>query len=183
MKVGGYIIEMAGKIGLTQSDLAREAGLSRQSLSYIVSGSRDMTIPQALRLESSLSLRRGTLVRMQDEDRIERHVAGLRHTLCERLVSANAFWSYDGAGEDSISDEDMVEKTFMVLDMDDISLLFELFPKRFVRKVWDERMSFQGEYIRELNMMIAQYYFGIDNPAEYLDRKEKSHIRKLTAYA
>ncbi len=48
--------------------------------------------------------------------------------------------------------------------MDDINLLFELFPLRFVRKVWEDRMAGQGANLYSLNMMIAQYYFNIRNP-------------------
>lgn len=183
MNVGQYILNLAERNGLSQSDIAREVGLSRQSLSYILTGEREMTLSQALRLESLFSLARGTLVRMQDEERISRHVAQLRHSLCEKLVSANAFWSYARMDEDAISDEDIVEKTFEVLDMEDISVLFEIFPRKFVRKVWEDRLACQGEYLGNLNLMIAQYYFGIKQPEKFLHRKEISHLRKMTRNA
>lgn len=71
-----------------------------------------------------------------------------------KLLEANAFWSYDDVSEEEVSDEDIIEKTLMLLDMDDI--------------------------FHALNMMIAQYYFNIKSPEQYLRRKEISHIHKIT---
>jgi len=183
MKVGQYISSLAEGNGLSRSDVSREIGISRQSLSYIISGEREMTLSQALRLESLFSLERGKLVRMQDDERISRHIAALKESLFEKLVRANAFWSYDVKDVSAASDEDIVEKTLEVLDMDDISVLFEIFPRKFVRRVWDDRLACQGEYLQNLNMMIAQYYFGIREPEDYLRRKEISHIRRMTKNA
>lgn len=183
MKVRQYISSLAESNGLSQSDVSREIGISRQSLSYILSGERDMTLSQALRLESLFSLDRGKLVRMQEEEMISRHIGALRTSLCEKLVKANAFWSYELKDGTNIPDADIVEKTLEVLDMDDISVLFEIFPRKFIREVWDDRLACQGEYLGNLNMMIAQYYFGIKKPESYLKRKERNHIRKMTRHA
>ena len=62
---------------------------------------------------------------------------------------------------DLINDEELIEKCFTVLDMDDIDLMFELYPRKRIQKVWREQMAIQGEYMRMLNIMIAMYYFGI----------------------
>ena len=67
MSVGGYISELSRDRGLSQSDVARECGFSRQIMSYIIAGERKMTIQQALRLESLFSLKSGTLLKMQEE--------------------------------------------------------------------------------------------------------------------
>ena len=64
--------------------------------------------------------------------------------------------------------------------MDDISRLFELYSRKFVRKVWESRLASQGEYLRSLNMMIAQYYFNIQYPEQFLRRREAAHIHKVT---
>jgi len=180
MNVGQYIASLAKANGLSQSDVSREIGISRQSLSYILSGERGMTLSQAIRLESLFSLDRGKLVRMQDEEMISKYISALRNSLCEKLVKANAFWSYNMKDVAKVQDEDIVEKTLEVLDMDDISVLFEIFPRKFIRKVWDDRLACQGEYLQNLNMMIAQYYFDIKEPEVYLRRKERSHIKRMT---
>ncbi len=183
MSVGQYISHLADSKGLSQSEMARKCGITRQALNYIVSGERKMTLPQALRLESLFSLKSGTLVRMQEEDAIRSYKRRVRHNLLVKLEKANAFWSYSEVDESSVSDDDIVEKTFIHLDLDDISYLFELYSTKFIRRVWEERMAGQGEYLWSLNMMIAQCYFGIHDPERFLRRKEREHINKAIGYA
>lgn len=180
MSVGKYILTLAAKDGYSQSDMARLTGISRQMLSYIIAGERKLTLPQALKIESLFSLKTGTLIFMQDEEYIKKYQISLRHSLCMKLLAANAFWSYGNVEEGEVSDEDIIEKTMLLLDMDDISRLFELYSRKFVRKVWKNRLACQGEYLHSLNMMIAQYYFNIKAPEQYLRRKENVHIHKLT---
>lgn len=180
MTTGKYILSLFKKNGLTQSDVARGTRLSRQSLNYITSGKRSLTLPQALRLESFFSLRQGSLLQMQDNDRIQEHIKAIRHSLCDKLLKIKAFWSFADVTEESISDEDLIEKTFIHLDMAEISQLFEIFPQNLIRKVWTERMACQGEYLLPLNMMIAQYYFNIKNPRLFLHKQETARIKRLT---
>jgi len=103
----------------------------------------------------------------------------IRNHLCKQLVAKNAFWSYDVESYDAIPDEELIEKCFTILDMDDIDLMFELFPRKYIQKVWKERMAIQGEYMQMLNIMIAIYYFSIKEPEKYLEKVERQHINKL----
>ena len=41
----------------------------------------------------------------------------------------------------------------------------------------------EGELMKMLNIMIAMYYFGIQNPEKYLARIEREHINKLLKHA
>ena len=63
--------------------------------------------------------------------------------------------------------------------MNDIDLMFELFPRKQIQQIWQERMAIQGEYMQMLNVMIAMYYFGIKEPEKYLAKVEKKHINNL----
>ena len=74
---------------------------------------------------------------------------------------------------------DFREKCFTQLDMDDIDLMFELYPRKRIQQVWRERMAIQGEYMQMLNIMIAMYYFGIKEPEKYLAKVERQHINKI----
>jgi hypothetical protein len=94
-------------------------------------------------------------------------------------VAKNAFWSYDVKSYDIIPDEELIEKCFTVLDIPDIDLMFELYPRKYIKQVWRERMAIQGEYMQMLNVMIAMYYFGIKEPENYLAKVERRHINKL----
>ena len=177
--VGKYINDMAVRAGMSQADIAREINVPRQLLSYVISGKREMSIQLAMKLESYFSLPEGELIKMQALQAVQQRKQMIRNHLCEQLVKKNAFWSYDVKSFDDIPDEELIEKCFTTLDMDDINLMFELFPRKYIQKVWKERMAIQGEYMQMLNVMIAIYYFNIKEPEKYLAKIERQHINKL----
>ena len=184
--VGQYISDLMARKGLKQSDVAREINVSRQLLSYVVSGKREMSLQLSSRLESFFSLPDGELFKLQAVDAVKQRKQKLRNRLCERRVKCTAFWSYDVKSYDTIPDEEIIEKCFTMLDMKDIELMFELYPRKRIRQVWQERMAIQGEYMKMLNVMISMYYFGIKEPEKYLEKIERQHINKLlkqSAYA
>ena len=177
--VGQYINELIARAGLSQADVAREINVSRQSLSYIISGKREMSLQLAMKLESFFSLPDGELMKMQALQAVQQRKQSIREHLCNELVAKNAFWSYDVKSYDIIPDEELIEKCFTVLDIPNIDLMFELYPRKYIKQVWRERMAIQGEYMQMLNIMIAMYYFGIKEPEKYLTRVEQQHINKI----
>lgn len=177
--VGKYINDMAVQAGMSQADIAREINVPRQLLSYVIGGKREMSIQLAMKLESYFSLPEGELIKMQALQAVQQRKQMIRNHLCEQLVEKNAFWSYDVKSFNAIPDEELIEKCFTTLDMDDINLMFELFPRKYIQKVWKERMAIQGEYMQMLNVMIAIYYFNIKEPEKYLAKIERQHINKL----
>ena len=177
--VGRYISELVAHSGHSQAEVAREINVSRQLLSYVICGKRDMSLQLAMKLESYFSLSDGELMKMQAQQAVQQRKLEIRNHLCEVLVSKNAFWSYDVSSYDAIPDEELMEKCFTQLDMEDIALMFELYPRKRIRQVWRERMAIQGGYMQMLNIMIAMYYFGIKDPEKYLAKVERQHINKI----
>ena len=177
--IGPYINELITRAGLSQSDVAREIKVSRQLLNCIICGKREMSLQLAMKLESFFSLPDGELMKMQALQAVRQRKQSIRNHLCKELVSKNAFWSYDVRSFESIPDEEIIEKCFTKLDMDDIDLMFELYPRKRIQQVWKERMAIQGEYMQMLNIMIAMYYFGIKEPEKYLAKVERQHINNL----
>lgn len=177
--VGEYIQNLARDSGFSQSEIAREIKIPRQLLCYIIGGKREMSLQVAMKLESFFSLPDGTLIKMQAQQSVQQRKRSIRNHLCGQLVAKNAFWSFDVKSFDDIPDEELIEKCFTVLDMDDIDLMFEIFPRKRILQVWRERMAIQGEYMQMLNIMIAMYYFGIKEPEKYLARIEKQHFNNL----
>lgn len=114
---------------------------------------------------------------MQVEHRVQNYKRDFKIELVERLLKVNAFWSYANVSVESIPDEELIEKTFIHLDMKDIAVLFELYPRDYIRRVWRERMVIQGDYLFSLNVMIALYYFDIKHPEKYLKRVEREHLK------
>ena len=177
--VGLYINELITRSGLSQSDIAREIKVSRQLLNCIICGKREMSLQLAMKLESFFSLPDGELMKMQALQAVRQRKQSIRNHLCKELVAKNAFWSYDVQSFETIPDEEIIEKCFTILDMDDIDLMFELYPRKRIQQIWKERMAIQGEYMQMLNIMIAMYYFGIKEPEKYLARVERQHINNL----
>lgn len=177
--VGQYINELITRAKLSQSDVAREIKVSRQLLSCVIGGKREMSLQLAMKLESFFSLQDGELMKMQALQAIQERKKSIRNHLCKELVSKNAFWSYDVKSFDTIPDEEIIEKCFTTLDMDDIDLMFELYPRKCILQIWKDRMAIQGEYMQMLNIMIAMYYFGIKEPEKYLARVERKHINNM----
>jgi len=182
-EVGQYIESLIRESGRSQSDIARAIGVPRQLLSYVVGGQRELSISLALKLESFFGLPEGKLLKMQVDESIRSYQQKLREELIEALLNINAFWSYADVSTSNVPDEELIEKVFIYLDLKDISKLFELYPREYLRKVWREKMVIQGDYLFNLNVMIALYYFDIRQPEKYLKRVERKHIKQQLDYA
>ena len=94
--------------GLSQADVAREINVSRQSLSYVICGKREMSLQLAMKLEGFFSLPDGELMKLQAVQAVQQRKQSIRNHLCEVLVAKNAFWSYDISSYDSIPDEEII---------------------------------------------------------------------------
>jgi len=155
----------------------------RQLLSYVFAEKREMSISLALKLESFFNLPEGKLLKIQTKSRILKYKQKIKNELIRQLLEVNAFWSYTDVSAENISDEELIEKTFIYLDLRDINRLFELYSREYVHKVWRENMVVQGDYLFNVNVMIALYYFDIKQPEKYLKRVEYEHIKQHLVYA
>lgn len=182
-QVSQYIQSLIKNSGYSQSRVAREIGVPRQSINYIINGKRDLSISLALRLESYFNLHEGELYTLQAQDAIQDYKVRLKEELVNKLLEVNAFWSYTAVSPMNIPDEELIEKVFIKLDLPDIAKLFELYPKKYIQQVWEEKMIVQGDYLFSLNVMIAQYYFNIKEPEKYIRRIEKYHLEKRMSHA
>jgi len=99
--------------------------------------------------------------------------AARRHFLIEKLKEENRFWSYaPGFADSDVPDEIIIEKTLVYLDLDEIKVLFELYGKQKVKRVWLERLVPQGEYLHALNRFFAWFYFRVKKPDMYIKSME-----------
>lgn len=98
-----------------------------------------------------------------------------RQILFEKLKKKNTFWSSRDVNE--INDDLLIEKVMLMLDLDEINILFKMYDKEFIRKVWEDNILRQEPYYHGLNRFFAWFYFGIGNPDEYIkNRKIYLHI-------
>lgn len=99
--------------------------------------------------------------------------------LSKKLIERNSFWSYKMHLDTPIPDDILIEKTLIYLDLDDINILFNLFPNRKIKQVWRNRLVIQGDYYRSLNKLLAWLYFDIKNPDKYIKTAVSQHVNKF----
>lgn len=100
--------------------------------------------------------------------------------ILDQLKANNALWSYD-CSSDNVSDELLIEKTLIYLDLPYINQLIDIYGKNKVKKVWNERLVPQSDYLYSLNRFLAWYYFNIKKPDAYLKRQETIHLKNLVS--
>lgn len=102
--------------------------------------------------------------------------------LIRRLKKANAFWSYKASAIKDVPDDVLVELVMLHLDLDDINILFEIYPYKFVKEAWIKNVVVQGEMYYVLNKFFAWYYFKMKKPGAYVRSIATRELnRKLTA--
>lgn len=99
--------------------------------------------------------------------------------LVECLLNENAFWSYEKESCERISDYSLVKYTLRHLDLDEIDLLFNIYPKRYVKNIWLNELVPQGDYLKNMNICFAVVYFNIKHPISYLKRMETYKLNRI----
>lgn len=105
----------------------------------------------------------------------------IREHIADKLIVPGGFWSYDKTSvRENMSDDQLIEAALEKLDLDDIDLLFRLFPAKKIKDVWRRTMVVQGDYYYSLNRFFAWYYFDIRYPDRYLKAMMTRRLSKLT---
>ena len=93
--------------------------------------------------------------------------ASMRHTATNTLIRRQS-------RPQTLPDREIEgrKKTLVYLDLDEIKVLFELYGKQKVKRVWLERLVPQGEYLHTLNRFFAWFYFRVKKPDMYIKSME-----------
>jgi hypothetical protein len=98
----------------------------------------------------------------------DRNTSGLiKSGLIKKLRREKAFW-YGNPFNQDISDEELIEKVLMYLDIGDIDTLFTIFPKKNIKDIWKERIIHQGPAWYKINVLYGFLYFDIKDPDRYI---------------
>lgn len=105
----------------------------------------------------------------------------LRLHLFEQLKREHAFWSYDpeSVSPDRISDDQLFALTMRHLDLDDINAMFATFPYKAIKKSWLANLVPEGDYLHNLNYLLALKYFKVKRPSQYLKSMETRYLNSL----
>jgi hypothetical protein len=98
----------------------------------------------------------------------------IKNELIDKLIREKSFWSYSMPSKDQIDDDTFIEKCLIDLDIDDINLLFKIFPKEKIKKVWEENILVLDPYYHNLNVFFGWFYFDVDD----IDKHQKKIIKQ-----
>jgi len=99
--------------------------------------------------------------------------------LLKRLQKEHAFWSYDKSSCQEISDGNLIKHVLIKIDIQDINLLFDIFSKQKIKRIWLDELVPQGDYLRNMNLCFAVLYFDIKRPLQYLKAMETYKMNRL----
>jgi hypothetical protein len=104
----------------------------------------------------------------------------IKNNLTLKLHQENAFWSFIVPANGMVPDDILIEKVLQHLDIDDIHLIFKLFPKRKIQVIWKEKMLSQEPMYHGLNRLLAFLFFNIKDPDRYIRDYARNRYNDLT---
>lgn len=99
---------------------------------------------------------------MRDSDKIIEK----KKALTQYLDDMGALWSYRIELDTILSDRELIVKSLTYLELEEMDLLFDIFPYETVRDVWIKEML-PSDYDIILNKILAYLIFKVDNFDEF----------------
>ena len=108
-------------------------------------------------------------------------IVSIKKALIRLLKENNALWSYapESVNHNTVKDDQLIALTMRYLDLDEIALLFQLYPFRMIKDAWVRLLVPEGEYLYTLNRFFAWYYFKAKRPDTYLKSLQTRHLNKI----
>ena len=103
----------------------------------------------------------------------------IKSDLLERLKQEHCFWSFHEDSIQNVSDDILIEKTLLYLDMEEIKQLFTIYPLKKIKRVWLATLVPQGTYLYTLNRFLAWYFFNIQKPDTDIKAMTTRHFNAL----
>ena len=125
----------------------------------------------------ALDLKPGSLAQVQInhlvEEEIKRQkmedIQSRKMSIVKKIKAAGGLWSYQGIPE-HLDDDSIIEASLMHLELEDMPMLFDIWSKSHLKRIWKERMVSQGKRLNILNYILAVKIFKIKNPDKYILR-------------
>ena len=105
-----------------------------------------------------------------------------KEQLFTKLKNKGIFWSYSkDIILNKIGDRIFIEYVLKYGDFDDIVLIFKLYDKEFIRKIWQKSLVSDRRFIK-LNLMLARVFFDMDIESNYFRGLESERYKKLRLF-
>ena len=102
---------------------------------------------------------------------VQKHSLAKKQLLSKQLYDSGYLWSYKAIGDDAVlPDEELILNGLSHLEFENMSMLFEAFPYRQIKQVWQQRMLPYPDYYGTLNLLLAALFFHIKSPKKYTSK-------------
>ncbi|MBQ7648712.1 MAG: hypothetical protein IJS92_06520 [Paludibacteraceae bacterium] len=99
-----------------------------------------------------------------------KHSIAKKQQLSMQLYNSGYLWSYETTGNAILPDEELILNGLSHLEFEEMPMLFDAFPYRQIKQVWQRRMLPYPEYYGTLNMLLAALFFHIKSPKKYVSK-------------
>ncbi|NDV64608.1 hypothetical protein [Bacteroides sp. 224] len=103
----------------------------------------------------------------------------IKKELFNKLMQVHALWSFKEPEINRISDEMLIEKVLLHLDIQDINRLFSIFPKKKIKEVWVHQIIPLEPQYHSYNILFSLLYFNIKNPNRYIKMRSNQYVKSL----
>ena len=102
---------------------------------------------------------------------VQKHSLAKKQLLSKQLFDRGYLWSYKVAGDEAVlPDEELILNGLVHLEFEDMPMLFDAFPFRQIKSVWQRRMLPYPDYYGTLNLLLAALFFHIKSPKKYTSK-------------
>lgn len=171
------------EMGISRAELAARCGEYAQTISAIMHGRRDIPISLSIKMDIALGLQKGTIAKAQTNDWVAKEIRRIRlqdmqirkMAILEKVKAAGGLWSYQGIPE-HLDDDSIIEAALVHLDLEDIPMLFQIWSRAHIKRVWKERLVSQGRRMNILNYILAVKVFNVSHPDNYIARYARKRM-------
>ena len=165
------------ELGISRAELAARCGEHAQTISAIMHGRRDIPISLSIKMDIAFGLQKGTIAKAQTNDLVAKEIRSIRlqdmqirkMAIMEKVKAAGGLWSYQGIPE-YLDDDSIIEAALVHLDLEEMPMLFQIWSKAHIKRVWKERLVSQGRRMNILNYILAVKVFKVKHPDNYIAR-------------
>ena len=165
------------ELGISQAELAARCGEHAQTISAIMHRRRDIPISLSIKIDIALGLSKGSIATAQTADLVAKEIKRIRLQdmqkrkldILKKVKAAGGLWSYQGIPE-HLDDDSIIEAALVHLDLEDMPMLFQIWSKAHIKRVWKERLVSQGRRMNILNYILAVKVFNVNHPDHYIAR-------------
>lgn len=108
----------------------------------------------------------------------------IKQHLFNALKDGHHLWSYNTANisVDDLSDEFLIEHVLLRLDLQELNLLFAVYPKKQIKEIWKWKMCSLEPYYHNSNILFAKIFFDIKNADRYVKIQSQRAVRANLGY-